>query len=82
MVHHHLATLVVVLSSVACLLALLTYCSMPAYVWSRVFEAPEKQIPIRLGCWAGFGGYFDAVLYGDVHLGIVPAIHTPNMFSW
>ena len=30
----------------------------------------------------GFGGYFDAVLYGDVHLGIEPASATPNMFSW
>ncbi|CAI5956562.1 unnamed protein product [Closterium sp. NIES-65] len=30
----------------------------------------------------GFGGYFDAVLYGDVHLGIEPATATPSMFSW
>lgn len=30
----------------------------------------------------GFGGYFDAVLYKDVHLGIEPATATPNMFSW
>uniref|UniRef100_A0A7N0U6W9 Protein arginine N-methyltransferase n=1 Tax=Kalanchoe fedtschenkoi TaxID=63787 RepID=A0A7N0U6W9_KALFE len=30
----------------------------------------------------GFAGYFDAVLYKDVHLGIEPSMHTPNMFSW
>ncbi|KAL3689090.1 hypothetical protein R1sor_015399 [Riccia sorocarpa] len=30
----------------------------------------------------GFGGYFDAVLYKDVHLGIEPSTATPNMFSW
>ncbi|CAI7841328.1 unnamed protein product [Closterium sp. NIES-53] len=30
----------------------------------------------------GFGGYFDAVLYGDVHLGIEPSTATPSMFSW
>ncbi|XP_051129956.1 protein arginine N-methyltransferase 1.5 [Andrographis paniculata] len=30
----------------------------------------------------GFGGYFDATLYKDVHLGIEPATATPNMFSW
>lgn len=30
----------------------------------------------------GFGGYFDAVLYGDIHLGIEPSTSTPNMFSW
>jgi protein arginine N-methyltransferase 5 len=30
----------------------------------------------------GFAGYFDAVLYKDVHLGIEPLTATPNMFSW
>lgn len=30
----------------------------------------------------GFAGYFDAVLYKDVHLGIEPNTATPNMFSW
>ncbi|XP_024401652.1 protein arginine N-methyltransferase 5 isoform X2 [Physcomitrium patens] len=30
----------------------------------------------------GFGGYFDAVLYKDVHLGTEPSTATPNMFSW
>ncbi|KAK2446129.1 protein arginine N-methyltransferase 1.5 [Trifolium repens] len=30
----------------------------------------------------GFAGYFDAVLYKDVHLGIEPSTATPNMFSW
>ena len=30
----------------------------------------------------GFAGYFDAELYKDVHLSILPATATPNMFSW
>lgn len=30
----------------------------------------------------GFAGYFDAMLYKDVHLGIEPSTATPNMFSW
>lgn len=30
----------------------------------------------------GFAGYFDAILYKDVHLGIDPSTATPNMFSW
>ncbi|KAF3549219.1 hypothetical protein DY000_02010207 [Brassica cretica] len=30
----------------------------------------------------GFAGYFDSVLYKDVHLGIEPTTETPNMFSW
>lgn len=30
----------------------------------------------------GFGGYFDAQLYGDVHLSIHPDTHTPSMASW
>jgi protein arginine N-methyltransferase 5 len=30
----------------------------------------------------GLAGYFDAKLYGDVHLSIHPETHTPNMFSW
>ncbi|GAB4821351.1 hypothetical protein N2152v2_008397 [Parachlorella kessleri] len=30
----------------------------------------------------GLAGYFDAQLYGDVHLSIHPETHTPNMFSW
>ncbi|XP_047327783.1 protein arginine N-methyltransferase 1.5 [Impatiens glandulifera] len=30
----------------------------------------------------GLAGYFDAVLYKDVHLGIEPSTATPNMFSW
>ncbi|KAL0687219.1 hypothetical protein Bca4012_086896 [Brassica carinata] len=30
----------------------------------------------------GFAGYFDSVLYKDVHLGTEPTTATPNMFSW
>ena len=32
--------------------------------------------------YSGFAGYFDATLYGDVHLSIYPPTHTPGMFSW
>lgn len=30
----------------------------------------------------GFAGYFDAVLYKQIHLSILPSTHTPNMASW
>lgn len=30
----------------------------------------------------GFAGYFDTVLYKNVNLSIVPATHSPGMFSW
>lgn len=30
----------------------------------------------------GFAGYFNSVLYKDIHLGIEPSTATPNMFSW
>ncbi|KAJ0944821.1 putative methyltransferase [Helianthus annuus] len=42
------------------------------------------EIPIETGSFIvhGFAGYFDAVLYKDVHLGIEPTTATPNMFSW
>lgn len=30
----------------------------------------------------GFAGYFDAVLYGNIHLSIEPSNPTPTMFSW
>jgi protein arginine N-methyltransferase 5 len=30
----------------------------------------------------GFAGYFDAQLYKNVHLSILPETHTPNMGSW
>ncbi|XP_031102890.1 protein arginine N-methyltransferase 1.5 isoform X1 [Ipomoea triloba] len=42
------------------------------------------EIPVDTGSAMvhGFAGYFDAVLYKDVHLGIEPSTATPNMFSW
>lgn len=42
------------------------------------------DIPVETGSTIvhGFAGYFDAVLYKDVHLGIEPTTATPNMFSW
>ncbi|KAL3859783.1 hypothetical protein ACJMK2_009977 [Sinanodonta woodiana] len=30
----------------------------------------------------GFAGYFEAILYKDVNLSILPATHSPGMFSW
>ena len=30
----------------------------------------------------GFSGFFETTLYKDITLSIVPATHTPNMFSW
>jgi len=44
-----------------------------------LFELPKD---IGSALLHGFGGYFDAILYKDVHLGIEPSITTPNMFSW
>ncbi|KAL6888530.1 hypothetical protein ACP4OV_009556 [Aristida adscensionis] len=43
------------------------------------FEMPEETGSCLVH---GFAGYFDAVLYKDVHLGIEPNTATPNMFSW
>lgn len=30
----------------------------------------------------GVAGYFEAELYGDIALSILPATHSPGMFSW
>ncbi|KAI4378854.1 hypothetical protein MLD38_016278 [Melastoma candidum] len=48
------------------------------------FKRLQFQLPTDMGSALvhGFAGYFDAVLYGDVHLGIEPLTATPNMFSW
>lgn len=48
----------------------------------------ERFVSQDTDCWSpvsvcvGFGGYFDAVLYKDIHLGIEPSTATPDMFSW
>ena len=42
--------------------------------------AREEGAPA--GFLHGFIGYFECVLYGDVHLNTRPETHTPNMFSW
>lgn len=47
--------------------------------WLLVLTACSSLLSVLL---PGFAGYFDAVLYKDVHLGIEPATHTPDMFSW
>ncbi len=39
----------------------------------------ESQVDMTLH---GFAGYFEATLYADVRLSILPATHTPGMFSW
>eukprot|EP01116_Phalansterium_solitarium_P004759 TRINITY_DN1586_c0_g1_i1.p1 TRINITY_DN1586_c0_g1~~TRINITY_DN1586_c0_g1_i1.p1 ORF type:complete len:625 (+),score=223.40 TRINITY_DN1586_c0_g1_i1:84-1958(+) len=59
------------------------------------FVHPNRSHPIDNGRYAtlsftvedaatvhGLAGYFDATLFGDVHLSIHPPTHTPNMFSW
>mmetsp|Transcript_2166 Transcript_2166/g.5001 ORF Transcript_2166/g.5001 Transcript_2166/m.5001 type:complete len:605 (-) Transcript_2166:334-2148(-) len=59
------------------------------------FEHPNHQVPIdntrqsthrfqvaRSSCLHGFAGYFDALLYGDVHISIYPETFSTGMFSW
>ncbi|XP_010526290.1 PREDICTED: protein arginine N-methyltransferase 1.5 [Tarenaya hassleriana] len=48
------------------------------------YKKLQFKIPSEAGSALvhGFAGYFDAVLYKDVHLGIEPSTATPNMFSW
>ncbi|KAF3325605.1 protein arginine N-methyltransferase 5 [Carex littledalei] len=48
------------------------------------YKKLQFQLPSDTGSALvhGFAGYFDAVLYKDVHLGIEPSTATPNMFSW
>eukprot|EP00961_Rhodomonas_salina_P243293 3287693-Rhodomonas_salina.1 len=36
----------------------------------------------RSSCLHGFAGYFDALLYGDVHISIYPETFSTGMFSW
>ncbi|KAK4757930.1 hypothetical protein SAY87_019231 [Trapa incisa] len=43
------------------------------------FEIPNDTGSVMVH---GFAGYFNAILYQDVHLGIEPSTATPNMFSW
>jgi protein arginine N-methyltransferase 5 len=59
------------------------------------FEHPNKEMPIdntresehtftlgRSSCLHGFAGYFDAHLYGGVHISIYPETFSTGMFSW
>ena len=59
------------------------------------FVHPNKDSPIdntresehtftlgRSSCLHGFAGYFDAHLYGDVHISIYPETFSTGMFSW
>ncbi|CAM8967572.1 unnamed protein product [Rhodiola kirilowii] len=48
------------------------------------YKKLEFEIPSDTGSAMvhGFAGYFDSVLYKDVHLGIEPSMPTSNMFSW
>jgi protein arginine N-methyltransferase 5 len=59
----------------------------PDYTVNKSNQRYKKlrfEIPVDTGSAMvhGFAGYFDAVLYKDVHLGIEPSTATPNMFSW
>ncbi|CAM6114727.1 unnamed protein product [Calypogeia fissa] len=51
---------------------------------NRRYEKLLFELPLDTGSATvhGFGGYFDAVLYKDIHLGIEPSTATPDMFSW
>ncbi|XP_062164136.1 protein arginine N-methyltransferase 1.5 isoform X1 [Alnus glutinosa] len=48
------------------------------------YKKLQFEIPSETGSSMvhGFAGYFDAILYKDIHLGIEPTTATPNMFSW
>ncbi|XP_062224111.1 protein arginine N-methyltransferase 5-like isoform X4 [Phragmites australis] len=49
----------------------------------RYTKLQFKMLPDTGSCLVhGFAGYFDSILYKDVHLGIEPNTATPNMFSW
>ncbi|AQK60999.1 Protein arginine N-methyltransferase 1.5 [Zea mays] len=49
----------------------------------RYTKLQFEMLPDMGSCLVhGFAGYFDSVLYKDVHLGIEPNTATPNMFSW
>lgn len=68
--------------------------TQPVFTFTHPNRLPDKsnhrykklrfEIPSDTGSAMvhGFAGYFDAVLYKDVHLGIEPSTATPNMFSW
>mmetsp|Transcript_8108 Transcript_8108/g.27202 ORF Transcript_8108/g.27202 Transcript_8108/m.27202 type:complete len:505 (+) Transcript_8108:292-1806(+) len=59
------------------------------------FSHPNREVPIdnsrqsrhrfqvkRSSCLHGFAGYFDALLYADVHISIYPETFSTGMFSW
>jgi protein arginine N-methyltransferase 5 len=59
------------------------------------FDHPNNESPIdntresehtfevqRSSCLHGFAGFFDAHLYGDVHISIYPETFSTGMFSW
>uniref|UniRef100_A0A6U2IWI4 Protein arginine N-methyltransferase n=1 Tax=Hemiselmis andersenii TaxID=464988 RepID=A0A6U2IWI4_HEMAN len=67
--------------------------SRPQDCWT--FDHPNHETPIdnarysvhrfpitRSSCLTGFAGYFDAKLYGDVHISIHPETFSTGMFSW
>ena len=61
-------------------------CTVRIYICMFDFTTATVAIPLVTAVvpiiLAGFAGYFDSVLYKDVHLGIEPNTATPNMFSW
>lgn len=70
-------------SLVACLLWETIYLLDKKY-YIKTTHSPMQILSMKfLFTWLiGFAGYFDAMLYKDVHLGIEPSTATPNMFSW
>ncbi|XP_043285900.1 protein arginine N-methyltransferase 5 isoform X2 [Venturia canescens] len=42
-----------------------------------------RKFSVKQNCvLTGFAGYFDAVLFDNIQLSIVPNTHSPGMFSW
>ncbi|KAM0939069.1 putative methyltransferase [Dioscorea sansibarensis] len=61
-----------------------THPNHSASINNERYEKLRFEIPADTGSTLvhGFAGYFDSILYKDVHLGILPSKATPNMFSW
>ncbi|XP_039117798.1 protein arginine N-methyltransferase 5 [Dioscorea cayenensis subsp. rotundata] len=61
-----------------------THPNCSASINNERYEKLLFEIPADTGSTLvhGFAGYFDSILYKDVHLGILPSKATPNMFSW
>ncbi|CAF2068632.1 unnamed protein product [Brassica oleracea] len=59
-----------------------THPNFSAKANNQRYKKLHFNLPSDAGSALGFAGYFDSVLYKDVHLGTEPTTATPNMFSW